>query len=243
MPDLDVKVGSCSAQGKRANNEDTFVADLREHVFLVADGMGGQEHGELASGLAKEIIPKVVRHSLAAHLDGTTAVRRALGEAHQAILQAGKETASCRKMGTTAVLAIQQEDQVWVAGVGDSPAYLVRGGLVEQLTIDHTVADALVRSGTITPDQAKHSPWRNRLYRFLGCQEMTDEPDVRPFTPQAGDRLVLASDGLSGYVSADDLREGAARYADPQVWADFLVMLALERGSSDNVTCVVVAFG
>ena len=210
---------------------------------MVADGMGGQEHGELASGLAKEIIPKVVRHSLAAHLDGTAAIRRALGEAHQAILQAGKETASCRKMGTTAVLAIQQEDQVWVAGVGDSPAYLVRGEEVEQLTIDHTVADALARNGTITADQAKSSPWRNILYRFLGCHDMTDEADVRPFTPQAGDRLVLASDGLSGYVNADDLRQGAVRFADPQVWADSLVMMALERGSSDNVTCVVVAFG
>ena len=243
MAVLDIKVGSCSAQGKRSNNEDAFVADLRDHVFLVADGMGGQEHGELASGLAKEIIPKVVRNSLAAHLDGTSAVRRALGEAHKAILQAGKQTASSRKMGTTAVLAIQQEDQVWVAGVGDSPAYLVRGEKVEQLTIDHTVADALVRNGTITPDQAKHSPYRNILYRFLGCHDMTDEADVRPFTPQAGDRLILASDGLSGYVSADDLRKGAARFADPQVWADSLVMMALERGSSDNVTCVVVAFG
>ena len=186
MAELVIKVGSCSAQGKRSNNEDAFVADPHEYVFLVADGMGGQEHGELASGLAKEIIPKVVRHSLAAHLDGTTAVRRALGEAHQAILQAGKETASSRKMGTTAVLAVQQEDQVWVAGVGDSPAYLVRGELVEQLTIDHTVADALVRSGTFTADQAKNSPWRNRLYRFLGCQEMTDEPDVRPLPPRPG---------------------------------------------------------
>ena len=243
MPALDIKVGSCSAQGKRSNNEDAFVADPHEYVFLVADGMGGQEHGELASGMAKEIIPEVVRRSLADHLDGTAAVRRALGEAHKAILKAGKETASCRKMGTTAVLAIRQEDQVWVAGVGDSPAYLVRGEEVERLTIDHTVADALARNGTFTPDQAKNSPYRNILYRFLGCHDMTDEAEVRPFTPQAGDRLVLASDGLSGFVSADDLRQGAARFADPQVWADSLVMLALQRGSSDNVTCVVVAFG
>ena len=243
MAELVIQVGSCSAQGKRSNNEDTFVADLGEHVFLVADGMGGQDHGELASGLAKQIIPKVVRHSLAAHLDGTAAVRRALTEAHQAILEAGKENDSGRKMGTTAVLAVRQQDQVWVAGVGDSPAYLVRGDTVEQLTIDHTVADALARSGTITPDQAKKSPWRNILYRFLGCQEMTDEADVHPFTPQAGDRLVLASDGLSGFVNEDDLRRGGAGFSDPQAWADHLVTLALERGSSDNVTCVVVAFG
>jgi protein phosphatase len=242
MPDLLVQVGSCTAQGKRSNNEDAFVADAGEHVYLVADGMGGQENGEMASGLAAQIIPRVVRHGLDAHLNPDAAVRLALSEAHQAIMQAGKVQRTRRKMGTTAVLAVQQEDKVWVAGVGDSPAYLVRGDQVEQLTVDHTVADALARNGTITADQAKTSPWRNSLYRFLGCQDMTDEPEVRPFTPVPGDRLVLASDGLSGFITADDLRQGAARYADPQAWADDLVKMALERGSSDNVTCVVVTF-
>jgi serine/threonine protein phosphatase PrpC len=243
MAELVIQVGSCSAQGKRSNNEDAFVADIAGNVFLVADGMGGQEHGEVASGLAREIIPKAVRDSLAAHLDGTEAVRRALTEAHRAILDAGNGDDSCRNMGTTAVLAVAQEDQMWVAGVGDSPAYLVRGGQVEQLTLDHTVADALARSGTLTPEQAKKSPWRNRLYRFLGCRDMTDETDVRLFTPQAGDCLLLASDGLSGYVGDDDLRHGTAGFADARAWADYLVELALQRGSSDNVTCVVVTFG
>ena len=242
MTDLVIQVGSCSAQGKRSNNEDTFVADPSGPIFLVADGMGGQQHGELASGLAKQIIPEAVRNGLAAQLDGTSTVRRALSEAHQAILKAGLENESCRKMGTTAVVAVRQEDQMWVAGIGDSPAYLVRGDEVEQLTIDHTVADALVRKGSITAAQAKHSPWRNSLYMFLGCEDMTAEADVRPFTPQSGDRLLLASDGLSGFVSADDLRQGAVEFTDPQTWADYLVSLALQRGSSDNVTCVVVAF-
>ena len=243
MAGLVIQVGSCSAQGKRANNEDAFVADPAGHVFLVADGMGGQERGEVASGLAREIIPKVVCTSLAAHLDGIDAVRRALTEAHRAILDAGERDDSCRNMGTTAVLAVGQDDRMWVAGVGDSPAYLVRDGQVEQLTVDHTIADALVRGGTMTPAEAKKSPWRNRLYRFLGCREMTDEADVRLFTPQAGDCLLLASDGLSGYVDADDLRHGTAGFADARAWADHLVRLALERGSSDNVTCVVVTFG
>jgi protein phosphatase len=145
-----------------------------------------------------------------------------------------------KRMGTTAVLAVQLDDQVYVAGVGDSPAFLVRGPRVEQLTVDHTVADALARNGTITEDQARVSPWRNVLYRFLGCAEMIDGTDVHPFHPQAGDRLVLASDGLSAYVTPDDLRAGHGKH--PQVWAEELVRLALERGSSDNVTCVVVAF-
>jgi PPM family protein phosphatase len=242
MADYVVRFGSRTAQGKRTNNEDAFVADADRHVFLVADGMGGQEQGERASGLAAEIIPRVVSDRLAASGDVGDAVRSALNEAHNAILQAGQSQNSNRRMGTTAVLAVEQRDKVFVAGIGDSPAYLVRDGRVEQLTLDHTVADALARNGTITADQAKTSPWRNVLYRFLGCVEMTEDAEVRPFTPEAGDRLVLASDGLAGFISHDDLRDGVGRFPDPQAWADHLVELALERGSRDNVTCVVVAF-
>jgi protein phosphatase len=145
-------------------------------------------------------------------------------------------------MGTTAVLAVQQQDQVWVAGVGDSPAYLIRGDQTEQLTLDHTIADALARNGTITAEAARNSPWRNVLYKFLGCTEMNEGAEVRPFAPQAGDRLLLASDGLTNFITHDDLREGARRHHDPQEWADLLVQMALERGSRDNVTCIVVAF-
>lgn len=242
MAEFVIHVGSCSARGKRSNNEDAFVADAGRHVFLVADGMGGQDHGERASGLAAEIIPRVVHDCLTARESACAAVRHALHEAHQAIVQAGQTQNGSRRMGTTAVLAVHQEDQVWVAGIGDSPAYLLRGDRVEQLTVDHTVADALARNGTITPDQARNSPWRNVLYRFLGCSEMTEDAEVRPFHPRAGDRLVLASDGLTGFVTEADLLSGVRDYPDPQRWADRLVEMALERGSRDNVTCVVVAF-
>jgi protein phosphatase len=242
MADYVIHVGCRSAVGKRTNNEDAFVADLNRHVFLVADGMGGQDKGEQASGLAATLIPQIVHDRLATHQNPGDIVRQALSQAHQAIVQAGAGQVSSRRMGTTAVLAVEQEHQVWVAGIGDSPAYLIRGDRVEQLTVDHTVADALARNGTITLDQARTSPWRNVLYRFLGCAEMTEDAEVRPFTPQASDRLVLASDGLAGFVSHEDLRQGAARFRDPQAWADHLVELALERGSRDNVTCVVVAF-
>lgn len=242
MAELVIRVGGCSAQGKRANNEDNFVADANRHVFLVADGMGGQDAGEKASGLAAEIIPRVVSDQLKARAEPGKAVQQALNEAHQAIITAGQQQAATRRMGTTAVVAVQDHDQLFVAGVGDSPAYLIRGGRVDQLTIDHTVADALARNGTITTDQAKQSPWRNVLYRFLGCQEMTEDAEVKPLHLEAGDRLVLASDGLSNFVGPDDLRAGAAEGRHPQEWADALVRTALERGSKDNVTVVVVAF-
>jgi protein phosphatase len=242
MADIVVRVGGRSDQGVRPNNEDSYVVDREHKLFLVADGMGGQEAGEQASGMAAEIIPRTVQRCLDAREAPGDAVQRALAEANQAIVHASRHQPMSRRMGTTAVVAVQKDDQVYVAGVGDSRAYLVRGDRVDQLTVDHSVASALVLSGTLTPEEAKHSPWQHVLYKFLGCAEMTDGADVRPFAPQVGDRLLLASDGLTNFVTEEDLREGPRRFPDPQAWADHLVQLALQRGSNDNVTCVVVAF-
>src|SRR5947209_6707490 len=140
MADFVLHVGSRTAQGVRPNNEDRYVVDLVQHLFLVADGMGGQERGEQASGLAADIIPKVVGDRLAARDTANAAVQRALLEANQAIVHAGRDQPLGRRMGTTAVLALHQDNQVFVANLGDSRAYLIRGATVQQLTIDHSVA-------------------------------------------------------------------------------------------------------
>jgi protein phosphatase len=243
MADLVIRVGAHSAQGLRSNNEDCYVADPKNHVFLVADGMGGQDCGEQASGMAAKIIPQVLHESLQAQEDPGAAVVKALDEANKAIINASRQQASHRRMGTTAVLAVQQADRVYVAGLGDSRAYLVRANHVDQLTIDHTVADALERNGTLTHVQALQSPWRNVLYKFLGCAEMAEGAEVRPFSPQDGDCLVLGTDGLTNFIQDEDLLDAPRRTADPQQWALHLVELALARGSKDNVTCVVVMFG
>jgi protein phosphatase len=242
MASIQVRVGGRSAQGLRPNNEDRYVADTTREVFLVADGMGGQEHGEKASSMAVDIIPRAIQVRLDSHVDPSQAVMQALFEANRAILEAGQHQAAGRRMGTTAVLAVRQDDQIYVAGFGDSRAYLIRGDRVEQLTIDHTVAEALLRNGALTAEQARQSPYRHVLYKFLGCADLSDSAEVHPFTPKRGDRLILASDGLTNFVGTDDLRAGAARHTDPQEWANELVTLALERGSNDNVTCIVVAF-
>jgi protein phosphatase len=242
MADFVIHVGSRSAQGVRPNNEDAFVVDLVNRLFLVADGMGGQEQGERASGLAAEIIPRVVQDRLAAHDRADAAVQRALAEANDAIVDAGRNQPPGRRMGTTAVVALQCAGQCYVASLGDSRAYLIRDGQVEQLTVDHSVAQALVISGALTPEEARHSPYQHVLHRFLGCAGTFEGADIRPFTPRAGDRLLLGSDGLTNHIEEQDLREGPRRFPSPQSWADYLVDMALQRGSRDNVTCVVVAF-
>jgi serine/threonine protein phosphatase PrpC len=242
MADIVLRVGSRSDQGVRPNNEDRFVVDLGQNLFLVADGMGGQERGELASGMAAEIIPKVVQDRLAAQEPADQALRMALSRANDAIVDAGRSQPEGRRMGTTAVLALHCHDQCYVAGLGDSRAYLIRGGKVELLTVDHSVAQALVASGALTAEEARTSPYQHVLHKFLGCASMAEGAEVHPFQPKAGDRLLLASDGLTNHLTDEDMVESAKRYPDPQKWADYLVQLALERGSRDNVTCVIVAF-
>jgi serine/threonine protein phosphatase PrpC len=242
MAGLVIRVGSHSAQGVRPNNEDRYVVDLERHLFLVADGMGGQDRGEQASGLAAEIIPQVVQDRLAAQEQAPEALQKALAAANEAIIDAGRTQPEGRRMGTTAVCALQVADRVYVAGLGDSRAYLIRGGKVEQLTVDHSVAQALVACGALSPEEARNSPYQHVLHKFLGCAGMMEGAEVRPFTPQAGDRLLLASDGLTNHVTDQDFLEGPSRFPDPQDWADHLVKSALERGSRDNVTCIVVAF-
>jgi PPM family protein phosphatase len=239
---LVVRAGSRSAQGIRPNNEDRFVADLDQNLFLVADGMGGQERGELASGMAAELIPRMVQDRLAAQEPAEQVVRTALAKANQAIVEAGRSQPEGRRMGTTAVVALHCNNHVYVAGLGDSRAYLIRSSKVEQLTVDHSVAQALVTSGALTAEEARHSPYQHVLHKFLGCANMSEGAEVRPFCPQAGDRLLLGSDGLTNHVTEQDLITGPRQYPDPQEWADFLVRTALDRGSRDNVTCVVVAF-
>jgi protein phosphatase len=242
MAELVLRVGSRSAKGIRPNNEDRFVVDLENQVFLVADGMGGQERGEMASGMAAEIIPKVVHDRLVANDHAEEAVKRALSEANSAIITAGKSQPEGRRMGTTAVLALHQKNQVFVAGLGDSRAYLIHGNQVDLLTVDHSVAHALVLTGALTPEEARHSPYQHVLHKFLGCANMFDCADVKPITPQAGDRLLLASDGLTNHLTEEDMIQGVKKYPDPQELVNYFVDLAIERNSRDNITGVILAF-
>lgn len=242
MADFVLRVGSRSAQGIRPNNEDRMLVDLDQKLFLVADGMGGQERGELASGMAVDIIPKVVHDCLCQKESAEQALQRSFQQANDAIVDAGKHQPFGRRMGTTAVCALHQNGKVYIAGLGDSRAYRVRGQSVDQLTVDHSVAQALVSTGALTAEEARHSPYQHVLHKFLGCAGLQDGAEVKPFEPQAGDLLLLASDGLTNHIHNEDLIDAAQQLRDPQDLADHLVTLALERGSRDNVTCIVVIF-
>ncbi len=242
MPQFDLRVGSRSAQGARSNNEDNFVVDLRQRLFVVADGMGGQDRGEIASSMAVEIIPRVVHAHLAVNESPEEALLGALLEANESIVEAGRSQPEGRRMGTTAVVALQHNGQVYVSNLGDSRAYLIRGADVHQLTVDHSVAQALVSTGALSPEEARYSPYQHVLHKFLGCVDLASAAEVYPFTPQNGDRLLLATDGMTNHISDEDLRTGPKLFPDPQVWIEHLVQKALDHGSRDNVTGVIIAF-
>jgi len=242
-----LNIGKCSLLGNyRENNEDAVdvkaFPDLT--VAIVADGMGGQAAGEIASKKAIEIIPRELRKSLTPTLavEGVkAAIRRAIVQANEEIMAMGALDRDMKNMGTTVVLAVwRRGGELFVAGVGDSRCYAVRGGKAAQLTVDHSLAQALVEANTITPAEAKEHKFRNVLWKYLGSKEVGDGPDVAVLPIQDGDRLLLCSDGLSGVVTDDKLAEYIGGQGDMQACAEGLGQLALDSGSRDNVSCVVI---
>ena len=176
MPHFTLRVGSKSAQGVRPNNEDNYVVDLRQRLFVVADGMGGQDRGEVASSMAVEIIPRAIHARLACNDAPHDALLRAMHEANQAIVESGRSQPEGRRMGTTAVVALQQDGQVYISNLGDSRAYLIRGYDVHQLTVGPfrcALLAEVATEGALSPEEAPISArYQHVLHKFLGCADL-----------------------------------------------------------------------
>ena len=244
---LTLNIGKCSLLGSyRENNEDSI--DVRQFpdltVGVVADGMGGQQAGEVASKRAIEIVPRELRKNLSANLNPEAVkgiTKRAIVQANEEIMAMGALDKDMKNMGTTVVMAIWRKGpELFVAGVGDSRAYLVRKGKIQQLTTDHSLAQALVEARTISPAEAKDHRFRNVLWKYLGSKEVGEGPDVAVVPIQSGDKFLLCSDGLTGVVPDEQLASYMTEQTDAQACADGLGQLALDQGSRDNVSCVVI---
>jgi PPM family protein phosphatase len=248
MP-LALQIGKCSLLGNyRENNEDAI--ELKQFpdmsVSLVADGMGGQAYGEVASKRAIEVVPRELRKNLTPALTPEQAcevIRKAVLQANEEILTIAALDRDLKNMGTTIVLALWRRGrEMYVSNLGDSRAYLIRDGRIEQLTIDHSLAQALVENKTISPEEAKGHRFRNYLWKYLGCKEkdMGDGPDVKVVAAQPGDRFLLCSDGMTGPVPDEQLLDFILTHPDVQQCADGLGQLALDMGSRDNVSCILI---
>jgi PPM family protein phosphatase len=244
---LTLNIGKSTNLGNyRENNEDSIdvkvFPDLT--VALVADGMGGQAAGEIASKRAVDIIPRELRKTVTAGVNPEATkvmIRRAIVQANEEIMAMGQLDKEMKNMGTTVVMAVwRKAGELYIAGVGDSRAYLVRSKKINQLTVDHSLAQALVEAKTISAAEAKEHKFRNVLWKYLGSKEVGDGPEVAIVALQVGDRFLLCSDGLHGVVPDDKLLEFVGEKADAQACADGLVQLALESGSRDNVSSIVI---
>src|SRR5437588_9485233 len=245
---LALNIGKCTLLGNyRENNEDSIdVKQLPDMtVCLVADGMGGQAAGEIASKRAVEVVPRELKKRLTGAMsldENKTTIRKCIVQANEEIMAMAAMDRDLKNMGTTLVMAVWRKGSavIYVAGVGDSRGYLLRGNKLEQLTVDHSLAQALVEAKTISAAEAREHRFRNVLWKYLGTKEVGEGPEVRVVQLQAADRLVLCTDGLSGVVSDDKLLEFVKGQADVQECADGLGQLALDSGSRDNVSAIVV---
>lgn len=225
----------------RETNEDAaLVSDGR---FLLADGMGGHDRGEVASENALAALGEVVLGDMATTRDGVVA---ALDSAQEAI--AGISSGSSRRAGTTvtgAVLVTYDDADQWlVLNIGDSRTYRWSDGALEQVTADHSQVQELVDAGYLTPEQARVDPRRNVITRALGAG-MDAEADFFLFPVVRGDVLLVCSDGLTGELPDGEIAAIVAEHAttenpDPQALATELVQATLSLGARDNVTVVVV---
>ncbi len=245
---LALNIGKCTLLGNyRENNEDAV--DVKQFpeltVCMVADGMGGQQAGEIASKQAVEVIPRELRQNLGGTSDQEETkriIRRAIVQANAIIMEMAALDREYNNMGTTVVASVWRKGSslLYVASVGDSRAYQLRNGKIEQLTIDHSIAQALVEAKTISAAEARTHRYRNVLWKYLGSKEVGDGPDVKPVSLQVGDRYLLCTDGLCGVVPDETLQSFVSTQADVQECADGLGQLALDSGSRDNVSCVVI---
>ncbi len=229
--------GITDAGKVRQNNEDSLLVGEGNDasLFAVADGVGGSEAGEVASGITVEVLKE---------LEPDASFDTAIREANQRILAAAHEDEKLSGMGTTVVAVrftgSQREPTAEVAHVGDSRVYLMRGGALKPLTEDHSLVAELVRSGDLTREQAAEHPQKNLITRALGADEDI-EVDKMVLPVEAGDRILLCSDGLSDMVPEGRISEVLSEPSqDPEGPARKLLTEALEAGGADNVTIVLV---
>jgi protein phosphatase len=228
----------------RENNEDRVYSNPDIGLFIVADGMGGQLAGEKASQMAIDIVPSRLTARLGSHPNGERAIaeviRLAVLDANQQIIDSAARHPEFQSMGTTLVMALVQGSHVFIAGIGDSRAYHAHGKRIDQRTVDHSLAWALVEAGTISAKDAKEHRFRNILWKYLGSKEVGVGPDIEVVAASPGDRFVLASDGLTGSVSDSEILRIVTSESDPQQAADSLVKQALANDSRDNVSCITI---
>lgn len=209
-------------------------------IFVVADGMGGHAAGEVASEMAVHITSRTIGSVRGLNEDEIgIRIRDAIRTANEAIFARTLAEHDKRGMGTTATVLVLLPGKYLIGQVGDSRAYILRDGRLHQLTKDHSYVQEQVDAGLLTPDQARVHPYSNVITRCVGAG-VDVTPDIYFGTLDAGDVLLLASDGLTGMLEDEHLARILTSGGDPQSWVDRMINEANRRGGLDNITAIVV---
>ncbi|MBD2099282.1 PP2C family serine/threonine-protein phosphatase [Leptolyngbya sp. FACHB-261] len=224
----------------RSANQDAYHIDREGRFFVVADGMGGHAGGQEASRLATETIRYYLEDHWSSGQPPKSLLEGALQAANRAILKDQHEHPERSDMGTTVVIVLFEGDQPWCAHIGDSRLYRLRGPKLEQITEDHTWIARALKHGEVSPDQARSHPWRHVLAQCLGREDL-DPIEIQAFDFQAGDRLLLCSDGLTEELSDHLIADRLKQIRSCEKAAIALVDAAKDRGGRDNITVVIVA--
>ncbi len=226
--------------GKRVHNEDSFLVPEKDGfplLFAVADGMGGHAAGAVASnllieklkGFDREVEPERALEEL----------RIAIEKANLGVFEEAEQDRTLRGMGTTLVAALLLGGKYIAANIGDSRMYCFDGEHLDTITTDHSLVEQLVRAGAITREEARQHPQRNIITRAVGVSPIVDV-DLFEREWNAGDILVLCSDGLHGAISEEDLIQVLASGCSLENMCDILIQLALDYGGTDNITVVLI---
>lgn len=243
----------------RENNEDSLLVLNSEEVgvksaessgiYMVADGMGGHQAGEVASDMAIQIISETLSDSLnhgGGRLSPNLLIGQAVEKANTEIYNMARSKPQLFNMGTTVTLGLRLDNRLYIGHVGDSRAYLVRNGRIRPLTEDHSLVAQLLKEGMISAEEAKTHPDRNKIYRCLGVSTRVDIDSYRKvgskdwLSLHRGDTLVFCTDGLSGYVSDADYLDCLLHADGAESACRELVRLANLKGGEDNISVIVV---
>lgn len=238
-----MNISAISDIGKvRDINEDNYCVLKKDYYLLiVADGMGGHNAGEVASFLAVNTIKEHIDKYISSGMEEETIkgiIYEAFNRANEKIYLHSKANISCDGMGTTTTLILKSNSTIFVGHVGDSKAYIIKNGNVNQITQDHSLVAELVRKGSITENEALKHPKRNIITRALGTSK---DIKVDIFTKNINplDSIVLCTDGLSNFVDSYEIGKNVSEIKDSVEICERLVLMANQRGGYDNITVIV----
>jgi protein phosphatase len=224
--------------GRFVSPSDPIILKTKGILLIVADGMGGHSAGEVASGMAVELVPRLYYEAKG---DPQTALKRAVEEANRRINSAAAADDAKHGMGTTCTTLVILDGQAFAAHVGDSRLYMERDSKIYRLTEDHSAVMEMVKLGLITLEEARTHEDKNVILRALGTAPAVEVATLEPFSVKVGDQYLLCSDGLYDLVPDDEIERELAEVSDIHAAAERLITLAKARGGHDNITVGILS--